>query len=141
MFEGAQSYSEYDAPCKRNKWVKSRSTDHRGTENVKSKGKKRNTYHDVNVSMKIVSQRLEKCSFRNFRWTIFSEPLSYYDSRIRLAGAHVGDLLLHDRPCSKDHHDAHWFLSKSEEVLLTLELPSARTSASSRKFLFCMSIV
>ena len=64
-------------------------------------------------------------------------PLSSYNSasfalcavggdrskRIRLAGAHVGDSLLHDRPCSKDHHHAHWSLSKSEEVRLALELP------------------
>ena len=41
----------------------------------------------------------------------------------RLAGAHVGDLFLHDRPCSKDHHHAHGFLSKPEEMQLTFELP------------------
>ena len=98
--------------------------------------------------MKIAAQRLEKCvstkmfflfeaSATSLVWTVFSVPLSSYDcasfalctvggdrsQRIRLAGAHVGDLLLHDRPCSEDHHHAHGFLSNSEDVRLTLELP------------------
>ena len=97
--------------------------------------------HDENVGMKTAAQRLEKCASKNIPtlfeasatslvWTIFSVPLSSYNSasfalcavggdrskRIRLAGAHFGDSLLHDRPCSKDHHHAHWSLPKSEEA-------------------------
>ena len=41
MFECG--HPDYNAPCERNKWVKSRCTDHRGTENLESKGKKQNT--------------------------------------------------------------------------------------------------
>ena len=41
MFECA--HPDYNAPCERNEWVKSRGTDHRGTENLESKGKKQNT--------------------------------------------------------------------------------------------------
>ena len=43
MFECAQAYPEYNAPCEGNKRVKSWGTDHRGTEILKSKEKKRNT--------------------------------------------------------------------------------------------------
>ena len=79
--------------------------------------------HDENVGMKTAAQRLEKCASKNIPtlfeasatslvWTVFSVPLSSYNSasfalcavggdrskRIRLAGAHVGDSLLHDHP-------------------------------------------
>ena len=72
--------------------------------------------HDENVGMKIAAQRLEKCvskkmpplfeaSATSLTWTVFSVPLSSYDSAsfalcavggdrskmIRIAGAHVGD--------------------------------------------------
>ena len=43
MLECVQACPEYKPPCERNKRVKSRGTDHGGTENFKSKGKKRNT--------------------------------------------------------------------------------------------------
>ena len=104
--------------------------------------------HDENVGMKFAVQRLVTCaskkiptpleaSVTSLVGTVFSVPLSSYNSAsfalcavggdrskmIRLDGAHVGDLLLHHRPSSEDHHRAHRFLSKSEEVRLTLELP------------------
>ena len=76
-------------------------------------GERKSGVPEFSVPLHLTILPLSHCAGLVETWT----------KRIRLAGAHVGDLLFHDRPCSKDHHHAHWFLSKSEEVRLTLELP------------------
>ena len=57
MFECAQAYPEYNAPCERNKRVKSRGTDHKGTENLNSKGKKQ--HRDITFAIKADASRAQ----------------------------------------------------------------------------------